>query len=42
MCSSDLWSHPREQWIKRQESWTIDQLDAALHDCAEPVATIEF
>jgi 3-oxoacyl-[acyl-carrier protein] reductase len=32
-----LWQHPREAWIKRQEGWTLDEIDAALHDAAEPV-----
>jgi 3-oxoacyl-[acyl-carrier protein] reductase len=32
-----LWQHPKETWIKRQDSWTTDDLDAALRDAAEPV-----
>lgn len=37
-----VWQHPRETAIRRQDAWTLDELDAALHDAAEPVATIEF
>jgi 3-oxoacyl-[acyl-carrier protein] reductase len=37
-----LWSHPKETWIRRQPSWTLDELDAALKDAAEPVYQIEF
>ena len=37
-----LWSHPRETWIRRQPSWTLDELDAALRDAAEPVYEIEM
>jgi 3-oxoacyl-[acyl-carrier protein] reductase len=37
-----LWSHPRETWIRRQPSWTFDELDAALRDAAEPVYEIEM
>ncbi|MBO0730530.1 MAG: SDR family oxidoreductase [Acidimicrobiaceae bacterium] len=37
-----LWSHPRETWIRRQPSWTIDELDAALKDAAEAVYRIEM
>lgn len=36
------WSHPKEQWIKRQDAWTLDQLDAAMRDCAEKVYAPEF
>ena len=32
-----LWQHPKETWIKRQDSWTVEQLDGALHDSAEQV-----
>ena len=37
-----LWSHPRETWIRRQESWTLDELHAALQGADEKVYVVEF
>jgi 3-oxoacyl-[acyl-carrier protein] reductase len=37
-----LWQHPRENILRRQSSWTIDELAAALHDANEPVHVIEY
>jgi 3-oxoacyl-[acyl-carrier protein] reductase len=35
-----LWSHPKETWIERKDSWTLDQLDAAMRDSAEKVYVV--
>ena len=32
-----LWSHPKETWIERKQSWTLDELDAAMRDSSEKV-----
>jgi 3-oxoacyl-[acyl-carrier protein] reductase len=32
-----LWQHPRETWVRRQDSWTDDELAAALDGADEPV-----
>jgi 3-oxoacyl-[acyl-carrier protein] reductase len=32
-----LWQHPRETWVRRQESWTDDELATALEGADEPV-----
>ncbi|MEY4373000.1 MAG: hypothetical protein RL219_1769 [Actinomycetota bacterium] len=32
-----LWQHPKETWVKRQESWSVDQIDDALRGSNEPV-----
>jgi len=32
-----LWQHPREAWIRRQESWSVDDLAEALHGADEAV-----
>jgi 3-oxoacyl-[acyl-carrier protein] reductase len=32
-----LWQHPRETWVRRQPSWTADELAAALDGADEPV-----
>jgi NAD(P)-dependent dehydrogenase (short-subunit alcohol dehydrogenase family) len=37
-----LWQHPRETQVHRQQSWTVDQIAAVLHDAAEPVYVPEF
>jgi NAD(P)-dependent dehydrogenase (short-subunit alcohol dehydrogenase family) len=37
-----VWQHPRETQIQRRDAWTIDDLDDALRDAAEPVFKIEF
>jgi hypothetical protein len=37
-----LWQHPRENIIRRQSGWTVDELAAALHDADEPVHVIEY
>lgn len=37
-----VWQHPRETRIRRQDAWTLDELDAALRDADEPVATIDM
>ena len=37
-----VWQHPRETRIQRRDAWTIDELDGALRDAAEPVFKIEF
>lgn len=35
-----LWSHPKETWIERKQSWTLDELDAAMRDSAEKVYVV--
>jgi 3-oxoacyl-[acyl-carrier protein] reductase len=32
-----LWQHPRETWVRRQESWTDDEIAAALDGADEAV-----
>lgn len=32
-----LWQHPKETWVKRQDSWNLDELDAALQGSNEAV-----
>ena len=32
-----LWQHPRETWVRRQDSWTDDELAAALDGADEAV-----
>ena len=32
-----VWQHPRELEAERRSSWTIDELDTALRDAAQPV-----
>jgi 3-oxoacyl-[acyl-carrier protein] reductase len=32
-----LWQHPRETWVRRQDSWTDDELAAALEGADEAV-----
>lgn len=32
-----VWQHPRETEVRRQASWTVDELAATLYDAAEPV-----
>jgi 3-oxoacyl-[acyl-carrier protein] reductase len=32
-----LWQHPKETWIERQDSWTVDQIAGELGTAAEPV-----
>jgi len=36
------WRHPREVDVRRQDAWTLDEIDAALAGAAEPVYTPEF
>lgn len=35
-----LWSHPKETWIQRKESWTLDELDAAMRNSDEKVYVV--
>ena len=35
-----LWSHPKETWIERKESWTLDELDAAMRNSDEKVYVV--
>ena len=35
-----LWSHPKETWIERKESWTLDELDAAMRNSEEKVYVV--
>jgi NAD(P)-dependent dehydrogenase (short-subunit alcohol dehydrogenase family) len=37
-----VWRHPAEIDVHRQDAWSIDELDAALHDAAQPVHRPEF
>jgi NAD(P)-dependent dehydrogenase (short-subunit alcohol dehydrogenase family) len=37
-----VWQHPKEVDVRHQDGWSIDQLDAALHDAAEPVHVPTF
>lgn len=37
-----LWSHPRETWIQRKDSWTVDELDSAVRGADERVYVVEF
>jgi NAD(P)-dependent dehydrogenase (short-subunit alcohol dehydrogenase family) len=37
-----VWHHPHEAEVHRQPAWTIDQIDAVLHDAAAPVFAPEF
>ena len=32
-----LWQHPKETWVKRQESWSVDEIDTALRGSNEAV-----
>ncbi len=32
-----LWQHPRETWVRRQTSWTDDDIAAALEGADEAV-----
>lgn len=32
-----LWQHPKETWVERKDSWSLDELDAALHGADEKV-----
>ncbi len=35
-----LWSHPKETWIERKQSWTLDELDAAMRTSDEKVYVV--
>ena len=35
-----LWSHPKEAWIERKQSWTLDELDAAMRTSDEKVYVV--
>jgi len=37
-----LWSHPHETIVDRRESWTLDDLAAALDVAAEPVHVVQY
>jgi 3-oxoacyl-[acyl-carrier protein] reductase len=37
-----LWQHPHETWVRRQDSWTFDELSAALGDAHEAVHVPEM
>jgi len=32
-----VWQHPREIDVQRRPAWTVDEIDAAIHDAAQPV-----
>lgn len=36
-----LWQHPYEKLVRRRDGWSIDEIDAALHDSNEPVHRAE-
>ena len=36
------WQHPKEIDVRRQDGWTIDDLDAALHDADQRVHIPQF
>ena len=37
-----IWQHPRELEPMKRDGWTLDDLDAALHEAAEPVHRPKF
>ncbi len=36
------WQHPQEVDVQRRDTWTVDELDAALRDAAQPVHVPQF